>query len=157
MAIFSFILSNSELLSFISIAIIAFIMSILETNEDYKKCIELKTAENDEEMKKTLDAFGQFYKVVNGDYVPIKCEETALNTTVIEDPVWSAQATVGEPITLTFSGTIRGKVNDEVLFDLVAPVRCNCRNCGAPVRLNYCEYCGTQYPLDFQGRFKIGD
>ena len=132
-------------------------MSVSEANENYRKYIASKTMENNEEMKKTLDAFGQFYKVVNGDYIPIKCEGTSLNTTVIEDPAWSAQVSVGEPITLTFSGTIRGKVNDEVLFDLTNPVRCNCRNCGAPVRLSYCEYCGTQYPPDFQGRFKIGD
>lgn len=98
-----------------------------------------------------------FYKVEGKNYIPIKYEGTSLNSTVIEDPVWSAQVAVGEPITLTFSGTIRGKVNDEVLFDLTNPVRCNCRNCGAPVRLSYCEYCGTPYPQDMQFKMKVGD
>ena len=40
--------------------------------------------------------------------------------------------------------------NNEIIFDLIHPVKCNCRNCGAPVRLEYCEYCGTPYPTDYK-------
>lgn len=38
-------------------------------------------------------------------------------------------------------------IKKEDLFDYIPPsIRCNCRNCNAPVRLSYCEYCGTPYP-----------
>ena len=48
-------------------------------------------------------------------------------------------------------------INDnEVIFDLIHPVKCNCRNCGAPVRLEYCEYCGTPYPTDYKLGMKFG-
>lgn len=55
--------------------------------------------------------------------------------------------------TLTFSCSGSFDLGDnqrEIIFDLFHPVKCNCRNCGAPVRLNYCEYCGTQYPNDMK-------
>lgn len=26
----------------------------------------------------------------------------------------------------------------------------NCKNCGAPLKLNKCEYCGTEYIDDYQ-------
>lgn len=48
-------------------------------------------------------------------------------------------------------------VNDDgIIFDLIHPVKCNCRNCGAPVRLEYCEYCGTPYPTDYKLGMKFG-
>ena len=52
------------------------------------------------------------------------------------------------PLNYSIEFTVSFNVDDnEIIFDLTHPVKCNCRNCGAPVRLEYCEYCGTKYRL----------
>ena len=104
--------------------------------------------------KMNFNTFGEFYKVTDGKYVPVG-EPHDMTVSLTKEPDITMSAVINEPITFTLEGTLTGASSDEIVFDLFHPVRCNCRNCGAPVRLNYCEYCGTQYPLDFQGRFKI--
>lgn len=66
------------------------------------------------------------------------------------DPVEDVSVmAIPQSYSIEFTGSF--DVNDnEIIFDLMHPVKCNCRNCGAPVRLEYCEYCGTPYPTDYK-------
>lgn len=102
-----------------------------------------------------FNTFGEFYIVKNGEYIPVgKPHDVTVSYT--KEPDVTMSVGINEPITFTLEGTITGAFNDELVFDLFHPVRCNCRNCGAPVRLNYCEYCGTPYPQDMQFKMKVG-
>ena len=56
---------------------------------------------------------------------------------------------IPQSYSIEFTGSFHVDDN-EIIFDLTHPVKCNCRNCGAPVRLEYCEYCGTPYPTDYK-------
>lgn len=109
---------------------------------------------DNEADKMNLNTFGEFYKVTNGEYVPVG-EPHDMTLSLTKEPDITMSAAINEPITFTLEGTLTGASN-EIVFDLFHPVRCNCRNCGAPVRLNYCEYCGTPYPQDMQFKMKVG-
>lgn len=54
---------------------------------------------------------------------------------------------VPQEFTIELTGSFEVQDNS-IIFDITHPIKCNCRNCGAPVRLEYCEYCGTPYPTD---------
>ena len=137
-----------KLLLYVIVGIVALIISIKECKES---CGEIEMVD-----KKTLDAFGEFYKVANGEYTPV-CKTQDMTVSFTKESDITTPVGVNEPITFTLEGTCTGVFNNELVFDLFHPVRCNCRNCGAPVRLNYCEYCGTQYPQDMHFKMKVGD
>lgn len=73
------------------------------------------------------------------------------------DPVEDVSVmTIPQEYSITFNMGSFHVNDDSVIFDLIHPVKCNCRNCGAPVKLEYCEYCGTPYPTDYKLGMKFG-
>ena len=142
---------SDDIVSFICLTCCAISMFLYSPSKRVKAC---KVQLDNRADKMNLNTFGEFYKVTNEKYVPVG-EPHDMTVSFTKEPDITMSAVIDEPITFTLEGTITGASN-EIVFDLFHPVRCNCRNCGAPVRLDYCEYCGTPYPQDMQFKMKVG-
>lgn len=107
-----------------------------------------------------IDNFKLYSENPDGTYgAVIKLDEiktvNEIRSDIGLDPV---EDIITMPLNYSIELTGSFNVNDnEVIFDLFHPIKCNCRNCGAPVRLEYCEYCGTPYPTDYKLGMKWSD